>query len=281
MDTTYHNEQVMKPISRTKLRLKLGKFYYTTRRYLSWCSGKYKFATQHNDVLLPNEYFFHQTPLLRKLKDVDMVLQVNKITNLKIAVKKLNNVVIYPGETFSYWKLIGKPTAKKGYLEGMVLFCGTFAPGVGGGLCQLSNLIYWMTIHTPLTIIERYRHSFDVFPDSNRTQPFGSGATCVYNYRDLMIKNETNQPFQLYLEVTDQYLQGKWFALQQPMYSYEVYEKNHKVELEYWGGYSRHNLLYRKKYNCFGELVADEYVAENHAMMMYSPFLESGESKSK
>ena len=45
----------------------------------------------------------------------------------------------------------------------------------GGGLCQLSNLIYWMTLHTPLTITERYRHSYDVFPDSNRTQPFGSG----------------------------------------------------------------------------------------------------------
>ena len=70
----------------------------------------------------------------------------------------------------------------------MVLHYGSFQTGIGGGLCQLSNLIYWMTLHTPLTVTERYRHSFDVFPDSRRTQPFGSGATCSYNYLDLQIK---------------------------------------------------------------------------------------------
>ena len=45
----------------------------------------------------------------------------------------------------------------------MVLHYGSFQTGIGGGLCQLSNLIYWMTLHTPLTVTERYRHSFDVF----------------------------------------------------------------------------------------------------------------------
>ncbi|MEI3305467.1 MAG: VanW family protein [Dysosmobacter sp.] len=58
-----------------------------------------------------------------------------------------------------------------------------------------------MTLHTPLTVVERYRHSHDVFPDANRTQPFGSGATCAYPHRDLMIRNDTQQPFQLCLRV--------------------------------------------------------------------------------
>lgn len=44
---------------------------------------------------------------------------------------------------------------------------------------------------TPLTVVERYRHSHDVFPDANRTQPSGSGATCAYPHRDLMIRNDT------------------------------------------------------------------------------------------
>ena len=72
---------------------------------------------------------------------------------------------------------------------GMVLHNGGFKPGVGGGLCQLSNLIYWMTLHTPLTVVERWRHSYDVFPDAERTQPFGSGATVAYNHIDLQIRN--------------------------------------------------------------------------------------------
>ncbi len=277
MRSTCQNIDSLKPIKRTKLRMFFGKAYYTDKRYLLWTFGKYKFAKQH-DIKLENIYFQHQTPLLRKLKDVDMYLQVNKITNLKIAVECINNLVIYPGETFSYWKMIGRPTAKKGYLNGMVLNCGTFREGIGGGLCQLSNLIYWMTIHTPLTIVERYRHSFDVFPDSNRTQPFGSGATCVYNYRDLMIRNDTDDSFQLCLEVTDKYLKGKWCVHNEPLYTYEVYEKEHKLQLEYWGGYSRHNILFRKKFNKSNELIVDEYVTENHALMMYSPFLETGKS---
>jgi len=37
----------------------------------------------------------------------------------------------------------------------MTLFYGGFSPGVGGGLCQLSDMIYWLTLHTLLKITER------------------------------------------------------------------------------------------------------------------------------
>jgi len=202
-----------------------------------------------------------------------MYLQINKIQNLKIAVKKLNKVVIYPGETLSFWKIIGKTSRWKGYKKGMVLFNGKLRAGVGGGLCQLSNLIYWMTLHTPLTVTERHRHSYDVFPDSGRTQPFGSGATCSYNYLDLMIRNDTEQPFQLYVEVNDHDLMGCWKSDRPVPYQYEIYEKDHRMDFEYWGGYSRHNILFRKVFDGNNQLIKDEYVVENHALMMYQPFL--------
>ncbi|MDR3645213.1 MAG: VanW family protein [Clostridia bacterium] len=254
----------------------LGKAYYTGRRYLWWMLAHRRFAGEKPDGKLPCLQFAHKTPLLRKLKDVDMYLQYNKIINLRIASGRLNNLVIHPGERFSFWKLIGKPTRSKGYVDGMVLFCGTYHAGTGGGLCQLSNLIYWMTLHTPLTIKERYRHSYDVFPDSGRTQPFGSGATCVYNYRDLIIENNTAQPFQLCLEVTDEYLSGEWRSISEPRYRYHVYEKNHRMNLECWGGYTRHNELRRELYDTDGSLFYDEFITENHAVMMYQPFLEDG-----
>ena len=141
-----------------------------------------------------------------------MQYQYNKITNLRLAAARLDGVVLRPGETFSYWRLIGRPSRRKGYLDGIVLFCGTFRPGVGGGLCQMSNLIFWMTLHTPLTVVERYRHSYDVFPDCGRTQPFGSGATCVYPYRDLMIRNDTQTTFRLHVTVGGEFLEGEWRA---------------------------------------------------------------------
>ena len=267
------------PKKRTRLRLFLGMRYFTLKRYLHWIFGGFKFAASRSCVVLPYCCFTHATPLLRRLKDVDMQLQYNKITNLKIAVSRLDGIVIRPGETFSYWKAIGRPTRRKGYREGMVLFCGAFGRGIGGGLCQLSNLIYWMTLHTDLTVTERYRHSYDVFPDADRTQPFGSGATCVYNYRDLMIKNETGHPFQLCLEVTGLELKGEWRSTEKPFYTYQVYEKEHRIDHEYWGGYSRNNVLFRRKFDRSGTLIQDEYLTENHALMMYVPFLDSEKQK--
>ena len=133
--------------------------------------------------------------ILRPLKDVDMYLQENKRTNLAIAISHIDKIVIKPNETFSIWKLVGRPTKNKGYLEGLVLKQGQISKNTGGGLCQLGNLLFWIFAHSPLTITERYRHGFDVFPDVNRKVPFGAGATLSYNHIDLQVKNETNNTF--------------------------------------------------------------------------------------
>ena len=137
----------------------------------------------------------------------------------------------------------------------------------------MSNLIFWMTLHTPLTVVERYRHSYDVFPDCGRTQPFGSGATCVYPYRDLMIRNDTQTTFRLHVTVGGKFLEGEWRADRRPEYSYRVVERDHCMQSEYWGGYSRHNKLYREVYDAEGRCVDVQYVTRNDALMMYSPFL--------
>ena len=262
-----------KPTRRSGVRLFFGRQYYRFKRHLLWLFGGLKFAHPNTNMRLPHEHATHKTPLLRKLKDVDMYMQHNKVHNLKIAVPKIHGVILRPGEVFSFWRLVGMPTRLKGYKPGMVLKSGTVTSRTGGGLCQLSNLIYWLTIHTPLTIKERHRHGYDVFPDANRTQPFGSGATCFYNYGDLMIANETAHTFQLVLNITAHDLEGAWLCDSPQVFTYEVYENEHYMQSEYWGGYTRHNSIYRRKYDANGQLVTDEYVVENHAIMMYAPFL--------
>lgn len=216
----------------------------------------------------------HKTPLYRRLRNVDMWLQENKVTNLKLACGKLNGLMLKPGETFSFWRLVGKPTRAKGFLKGMVLINGAVTAGVGGGLCQLSNLIYWMTLHTPLTVTERWRHTHDVFPDANRTQPFGSGATVVYNYVDLQIKNDTPHNYQLFVRVGDSDLEGEWRCEQPCPFKYKVYESEHLITQEWWGGYMRHNVIRRKIFDRNGNEIADNFVTENHAIMMYEPMLD-------
>lgn len=266
----------LKPKKRSAWRIYFGKKYYRFKRYMTWYLDKNSYALKKNESSLPYLIYSHRTPLLRKLKDVEMWLQHNKIKNLQLAVERLNRVVVQPGETFSYWRLIGNPTKRKGYVDGMLLFYGTVQTGIGGGLCQCSNLIYWMTLHTPLIVTERHRHSYDVFPDANRSQPFGSGATCAYNYLDLQIKNETNHAYQLILYLTDTHLVGEWRAVVPSTRSYKVYEKDHWITSTHWGGYIRHNRIFRKVYNLENALIDDEFVTENHAIMMYEPLLAEG-----
>jgi vancomycin resistance protein VanW len=262
-----------KPIKRSKIRLIFGRVYYSAKRYKQWYFSDKNYTKNIIKEKYPYIIFKHSTPLIRKLQDVDMKLQYNKITNLRLATQKLNGIVIKPGETFSYWKLIGKTSYKKGYLDGLVLCSdGTFKAGVGGGLCQLSNLIYWMTLHTALTVTERYRHSHDVFPDVNRTQPFGTGATCSYSSLDLQIHNNSGKDYQLAVYLTEENLVGEWRSSEPSIYKYEVYEKEHLITPGMFGGYIRNNVIHRKVYDNMG-LIKDEHVTENHAYMTYNPYL--------
>ena len=269
--TVYQSER---PVNRSNFRIFLGKLYFTWRRYFQWffCNS-IKYAATVQDSHLSHIATKHSTPLYRQLRNVDMWLQENKVTNLRLATETINGIIIRPGESFSFWRLIGKPTEAKGFRKGMVLSNGTFIPGVGGGLCQLSNLIYWMALHTPLTVTERWRHTHDVFPDTDRTQPFGSGATVVYNYIDLQIKNDTSQDYQLLVSVGNFELDGELRCDQPCSRRYEVYESDHLIAQEWWGGYMRHNIVRRRIFDLDNTPIGDDFITENHAIMMYEPLL--------
>jgi hypothetical protein len=129
---------------------------------------------------------------------------------------------------FASERQVGEATADKGYIEGIQLSRGEVVRGVGGGLCQLANLLYWMALHTPLEIAERHHHSFDPFPDENRTLPFGSGAGVFYNYIDLRFYNPTDLTFQIKLNVAENHLKGAIYSETETPLSFHVFERNHR-----------------------------------------------------
>lgn len=270
---------VEQPVERSPLRRKLGREFYILKRKLKWYFSATAYAKVDKAANCPHVLIEHKSTLLRKLKDVDMRLQYNKVTNLKLAIAPIDGVVIKPGETFSIWRLVGRPSARKGYKTGMMIHNGKVAEGVGGGLCQLGNLLYWMALHTPLAVTERWRHSFDVFPDVNRTIPFACGATLAYNYIDLQLKNNTDQIFRINLWLDDEFLHGCIRSSGAPQFSYEVYETDHCISQQMWGGYTRHNRIWRKITNRDNGETTHELVAENHAIMMYDPLLEGSKKE--
>jgi len=222
----------------------------------------------------PHRIKKHKSLLLRKLGSCDMYLQHNKVKNLQIVADELNGIVIQPNETFSYFKLLGKPTKRRGFRGGIQLSNGEAIEATAGGICQSSNLIYWLALHTPLEIIERHHHSFDPFPDEGRVLPFASGATVMYNYLDLRLKNPTNQPIQLLLGVDDKFFYGEFRTDRELVYSYKVKEKNHYFE-QIDGVYFRNNELYRKVIERrTGDIIKEEFIVRNYSEVKYIPTKE-------
>lgn len=242
------------------------------KRYSSWFFDGKKYVNKRSIEKLPFRIKKHQSVLLKKLGESDMELQVNKVTNLKIALKNIDGIIIRPGETFSFCKLVGLPTKRKGYLLGMELTFGEARAGIGGGICQISNLIHWLVIHSPLTVTERYHHSFDPFPDDGRVLPFGSGATVFYNYRDYQFTNNTNHTFQINLWLSDKCLDGELRIDKELDYGYHVYEKDHqfiKINEQFF----RKNEIWREKILKFhsGKVVETELLTKNFARVTYTP----------
>lgn len=241
-------------------------------RYGAWYFDSKKYANKRSTHPLPFRVKKHQSVLLKKLGESDRQLQVNKITNLKIAAKQIDGILIGPGETFSFCKLVGLPSKSKGYLTGMELSFGEARAGIGGGICQISNMIHWLVIHSPLIVTERHHHSFDPFPDDGRVLPFGSGATVFYNYLDFQFTNPTTHTFQINLGFSDKCLEGELRIDTELDYAYHILEKDHQF-LKKDGNYFRKNEIWRNKILKFkgGEIVETTLITKNFARVTYVP----------
>jgi vancomycin resistance protein VanW len=209
--------------------------------------------------------------LMRRLGDVDMQLQRNKVRNLRLAIATIDERVLRPGEELSFWRCVGDPTAPRGFLPGLVLVHGRMAADVGGGLCQLSNLLHWMVLHTSLRVVERHHHGYDPFPDSGRVVPFGSGATVFYNYVDFRFVNPGPETYRIRLWLTGEELRGQLWADELPPLRYHVRERGHRF-VRSGGQIHRENSLVRTAVDRrTGRPVGHEIVMRNRCPVLYEP----------
>lgn len=229
-----------------------------------------KFAKEKSAEKLPQLIYRHNSLIRRTLGNVDLQLQENKAVNLALAAPKINNILINPGETFSFWHLVGHTSAKKGYKEGLTISNGKPSQGIGGGLCQLTNLIHWMILHTPLEITEHHHHdALDLFPDHKRVIPFGTGTSICYNYLDYRFFNSTANTYQLLIYTDEEYLHGELRALFKQKYTYHIQAENEYFSLEDDGVY-RNGEVYRRIIDPqSGICVKKELIRANHAKVQY------------
>ena len=232
-----------------------------------------KFAREKGQELLPVKVKHHASLIRRRLGDVDMRLQENKAVNLALAAPLVDRVLIRPGEIFSFWRLVGNPTAKRGFREGLVIAGGgRTGSGVGGGMCQFTNLIHWMVLHTDLTIVEHHHHDgVDLFPDFGRVIPFGTGTSILYNYLDYRFCNNTDRTYQLTVWVDDEYLNGEIRADAPQEHSYHIECRDEFFSREADGIYRNKEIWRRKIDGRTGDCVEETLLRKNHAKIAYDP----------
>lgn len=232
--------------------------------------NQHKYTKHFNTDQLPVTIYKHNSLIRRRLGNVDMRLQNNKAINLSLATPKINGIIIKPGEIFSFWKLVGSCTKRKGYKEGLIIKSGKVSSGIGGGMCQLTNLLHWMILHSPLEIIEYHQHnSIDMFPDYGRQVPFGTGTSIMYNYLDYQFLNRTNQDFQIIVYTTEDYLCGELRSNKEVDYSYHIREENQHFSKES-DGYYRNNKIYREIVDkATGKLISKKLLVKNHSKVIY------------
>lgn len=112
-----------------------------------------------------------------------------RTNNIKLATKAIDNSVIFPGETFSFNRVVGKRTSAKGYLPAPVIVKGEFSEDIGGGICQVSSTLYNAVDNAGVKIVERFSHSRKV-----PYIPSGRDATVSWYGPDFEFKNNYNQP---------------------------------------------------------------------------------------
>ena len=116
----------------------------------------------------------------------------NRNTNLAVACAAINNVILLPGEEFSYNATLGERTEAAGYKPAGSYVNGLTVDTLGGGICQVSSTLYYCTLLADLKIIERWPHGFI----SNYTDP-GMDASVSWPNADLHFANNTGYPIKI------------------------------------------------------------------------------------
>lgn len=113
----------------------------------------------------------------------------NRASNIALSAEAINNVVVFPGERFSFNGTVGMRTREKGYLRAPVIVRGELYEDIGGGICQVSSTLFNAADRAGLAITERFSHSRNV-----HYVPAGRDATVSWYGPDFAFTNPYNHP---------------------------------------------------------------------------------------
>ena len=190
--------------------------------YLGMRLDRNRYSTSVAEKLLPVEVFSSSCPMYNRDTGFDMIYQENKVHNLKLAAAAFDRMLIRPGETFSFSLATHHADRRESYRDGLTVINGCLTTAPGGGMCQLSNLLFWVFLHSPLTVVERHGHGSKDFPEPPSDAPMGVDATLAEGWKDLKVRNDTDSTFQIHIAFDPENISGYLYADRQDPLLYSV-----------------------------------------------------------
>jgi len=239
------------------------------KRHLKDLLSREKFAKRSKKEALANIVSDHHSNMIKRGEGVELETQENKKINIMLACNKINGMIIRPGEVFSFWRIIGKVSKKKGYKEGRILHKNELTTGIGGGLCNLANTIHLLVLHSPLKVTEFHNHSDALAPDERKRMPFSAGTSVSYNNIDYRFKNNTDQDIQLLLWCEGDILYAELRSERAFPWRYNLVEENHHFRKK-GDKYYRISQIYKESSDYLtGNVLEKELVLDNRSEVLY------------
>lgn len=239
------------------------------KRHINDYRSKQDFASHLSREVLPHVASHNESALIKKGPGIDPALQYNKAHNIDISSRTMHGLVIEPGQVYSFWKLVGRITKRKGYRDGRVIMGQKIDAGLGGGLCNLANSINLLLLHSPLDIIEFHTHSDALAPDNGKRVPFATGTSVAYNTQDLRFINNTDQKVQLRVWNENEKLHAELRSEREFPHDYRLVEENHHFT-RIGEKFYRISKIYREVVDReSGEVVKRSLVLDNKSEVMY------------
>ncbi len=239
------------------------------KRHIKNLLSKEKFAKAKQAEKLPCVVSEHRSNMIKRAPGVDLTHQLNKAVNIDLAARKINGIIIKPGETFSFWKLVGKITKSRGYKDGRIIQKNRLIAGIGGGLCNLSNTIHVLVLHSPLKVTEFHNHSDALAPDEGKRVLFSAGTSVCYNHIDFRFKNTTDQRVQLLVWCDGEDLCAELRSEREYPVRFELVEEDHHFKL-HGEKFYRNSKIYRNTIDrATDEVVKKELILDNHSEVMF------------
>lgn len=129
----------------------------------------------------------HELKLISTFSTYILSKNINRLNNIKVALKSLDGLKIFPNREYSFNALTGKRTKENGYKEAKIIKDGDYVEGLGGGVCQVSTTLYNALILADISITEVHSHTLK---PSYVSCSFD--AMVSYGTSDLKFINETD-----------------------------------------------------------------------------------------